>query len=82
MSTRQISTNSFRHQSVDRLAPGLATVAKSPDGVVEAYRVRSVTRFAAAVQWHPEWNVMSNEFSKALFAAFGASARERAHEHR
>jgi putative glutamine amidotransferase len=30
------------------------------------------------VQWHPEWQVMSNPFSRALFAAFGAAARERA----
>jgi putative glutamine amidotransferase len=31
--------------------------------------------FAVAVQWHPEWKVMSNPFSRALFAAFGAAAR-------
>jgi putative glutamine amidotransferase len=30
------------------------------------------------VQWHPEWQVMSNPFSRALFAAFGAASRERA----
>ena len=35
-------------------------------------------RFALAVQWHPEWQVMSNPFSRALFAAFGAARRERA----
>ena len=29
-------------------------------------------RFALAVQWHPEWQAMSNPFSRALFAAFGA----------
>ena len=34
--------------------------------------------FAVAVQWHPEWKVMSNLFSRALFAAFGAASRERA----
>jgi gamma-glutamyl-gamma-aminobutyrate hydrolase PuuD len=29
------------------------------------------------VQWHPEWKTMSNEFSKALFAAFGRAARHK-----
>ena len=35
-------------------------------------------RFALAVQWHPEWQVMSNPFSRALFAAFGRDAAARA----
>ena len=79
--TDRIRVNSLHHQGVERLADRLAVEARAPDGVIEAFRVRGAKRFAAAVQWHPEWNVMSNEFSKALFAAFGASARERAHEH-
>jgi putative glutamine amidotransferase len=40
--------------------------------------VRAAERFAVAVQWHPEWKVMSNPFSRALFAAFGQAAAERA----
>jgi putative glutamine amidotransferase len=36
-----------------------------------------VALFAVAVQWHPEWQVMSNPFSRALFAAFGSASRER-----
>ena len=32
--------------------------------------------FALAVQWHPEWQVMKNPFSRALFAAFGDAARD------
>jgi len=30
------------------------------------------------VQWHPEWQVMKNPFSRALFAAFGEAARAHA----
>ncbi len=52
--------------------------ARAPDGVVEAFRVRTAPRFALAVQWHPEWQVMANPFSRALFAAFGQASRERA----
>jgi gamma-glutamyl-gamma-aminobutyrate hydrolase PuuD len=29
------------------------------------------------VQWHPEWQVMSNPFSMALFAEFGRAARQK-----
>jgi putative glutamine amidotransferase len=46
--------------------------------VIEAFRVRDAQRFALAVQWHPEWKVLSNSFSRALFAAFGRSCSERA----
>ena len=38
--------------------------------------MRDARDFAVAVQWHPEWQVMSNPFSQALFAAFGDAARE------
>jgi putative glutamine amidotransferase len=40
--------------------------------------VRNAPSFAVAVQWHPEWQFGENPFSFALFAAFGAAARERA----
>ncbi len=35
-------------------------------------------KFALAVQWHPEWKVMENPFSRALFAAFGQAGRDHA----
>jgi len=75
--TDRIRVNSLHHQGVERLADRLIVEARAPDGVVEAFRVRGAQRFAIAVQWHPEWKAMSNSFSRALFAAFGASARER-----
>jgi putative glutamine amidotransferase len=52
--------------------------ARAPDGLVEAFRIEAATSFALAVQWHPEWQVMAQPFSQALFAAFGAAARARA----
>lgn len=74
----RISVNSLHGQGVDRLAPDLAVEARAPDGLVEAFRVSSAPSFALAVQWHPEWKVMSNPFSSALFAEFGKAARQRA----
>jgi putative glutamine amidotransferase len=76
-SSDRIRVNSLHSQGVDRLADRLIVEARAPDGVIEAFRVRNAPRFALAVQWHPEWKVMSNDFSRALFAAFGASSRER-----
>jgi putative glutamine amidotransferase len=65
-----------RGWSVSR--PTLVVEARAPDGVIEAFRVKDAPRFALAVQWHPEWQVMSDSFSRAMFAAFGAASRERA----
>lgn len=75
-----IQVNSLHNQGIDQLGGALAVEARAPDGVVEAFRVRAARRFAVAVQWHPEWKVMSNPFSRALFAAFGQASRERAQE--
>ncbi len=77
--TDRLTVNSLHSQGVDRLGPDLAVEARAPDGVVEAFRVQGARRFAIAVQWHPEWKVMDSPFSRALFAAFGAASRDRAH---
>ncbi len=72
----RITVNSLHSQGIDRLGADLSIEARAPDGLVEAFRVQRAKRFAVAVQWHPEWKVMSNPFSRVLFAAFGAAARE------
>src|SRR5690349_7203121 len=74
----RITVNSLHGQGVDRLGPDLAVEARAPDGLIEAFRVKNAANFALAVQWHPEWQVMSNPFSQALFAEFGRAARQRA----
>ena len=74
----RVRVNSLHSQGIERLGDELAVEARAPDGVIEAFRVRAAPTFALAVQWHPEWQVMSNPFSRALFAAFGQASRERA----
>ena len=74
----RIKVNSLHSQGIDRLGDGLVVEGRAPDGVIEAVRVGDARGFALAVQWHPEWQVLSNEFSTALFAAFGAAARAHA----
>jgi putative glutamine amidotransferase len=76
--TDRVTVNSVHAQGVRTLGSALEIEARAPDGLVEAFRVRAAPAFAVAVQWHPEWQVMSNPFSRALFAAFGDAARERA----
>lgn len=75
---RHITVNSVHSQGVASLGRGLAVEARAVDGLVEAFRVESAPAFALAVQWHPEWKVMDNPFSRALFAEFGRSVRDRA----
>lgn len=78
----QLTVNSLHSQGVQTLGQGLEIEARAPDGVIEAFRVRSAPAFALAVQWHPEWKYQDNPFSRALFGAFGEAARERASRHR
>jgi putative glutamine amidotransferase len=74
----RVMVNSLHSQGVERLGAGLEVEARAPDGLIEGFRVSSAPGFALAVQWHPEWQVMKNPFSRALFAAFGAAARAHA----
>jgi putative glutamine amidotransferase len=74
--------NSLHSQGVQTLGRDLEIEAKSPDGVIEAFRVRAAPSFALALQWHPEWKFETNPFSRALFAAFGQAVHERASRHR
>jgi putative glutamine amidotransferase len=74
--TDQITVNSLHGQGVDRLAAGLRAEALSPDGIVEAVSIRNHPGFSLGLQWHPEWQVMSNPVSVAIFRAFGDACRE------
>jgi len=76
--SRTVMVNSLHSQGVDRLSEQLVVEATTGDGLVEAFRVADAPAFATAVQWHPEYKVMENPFSRALFAAFGDACRERA----
>lgn len=77
-----IQVNSLHSQGIDRLGEGLLVEATANDGMVESFRVADAPSFALAVQWHPEWQVMKNPQSVALFEAFGDACRKRARETR
>ncbi len=73
----KLRVNSLHSQGVDRLADGLVVEATADDGLVEAFRIGNALTFAVAVQWHPEWQVMDNSFSRALFERFGDACKKR-----
>ena len=68
--------DSFHHQALDRVAPGLTVVARAPDGVVEAVEMDG-DAYVLAVQWElqEEWRVDGRFL--ATFAQFVAAAAER-----
>lgn len=74
-STDTVTVNSLHSQGVDRLADGVTTEAIADDGLIEGFRVSGADGFALAVQWHPEWRVTEDEFSLAIFSAFGDACR-------
>jgi putative glutamine amidotransferase len=49
-----LRVNSFHHQAVDRLAPGLVATGWSEDGVIEAAEGPGEGPWMLTVQWHPE----------------------------
>jgi putative glutamine amidotransferase len=65
----EITVNSLHSQGIDRLAPGLFVEAVAPDGQIEAVSL-AAARFVVGVQWHPEYKLLENPYSCALFAAF------------
>ena len=73
-----IMVNSLHGQGIARLADGVTVEAVADDGLIEAFRVDTAPAFNLSVQWHPEWRVTENEFSMAIFKAFGDACRARA----
>ena len=75
LGSRQFKVNSYHHQAVKRLAPGLLAVAHSPDGVVEAIEAIDFSeRWLVAVQWHAEAMRGLGAEHRNLFAAHVAAA--------
>ena len=80
--TTTVEVNSLHSQGVARLPDGVTVEAIADDGLIEGFSVDSAPGFSLAVQWHPEWQVTKNEFSMAIFKAFGNACREYAGQRR
>ena len=64
----ELKVNTFHHQGIKDLAPGLEIMARAEDELVESFR-KPDSRFFWAVQWHPEMMFEHDENSRKIFAA-------------
>lgn len=69
-----LPVNSYHHQAVKKLAPGVTKMALSEDGLVEAISVDG-QKFAVGVQWHPEFSYENNQESVKLVQTFVDACR-------
>lgn len=69
------AVNSLHSQGVDRLGSELKVEAIADDGLIEGFTVENAPGFTLAVQWHPEWKVLDDPVSTALFRAYGDACR-------
>jgi putative glutamine amidotransferase len=66
---QRIHVNSFHHQAISALAPGLVVTARATDGLIEAVELPNAAKPVFGVQWHPE-NLQALTAHKAIFIAF------------
>lgn len=71
----EIDVNSFHHQAIDTVAPGLVVTGRAPDGVVEVLESGRDEPYALATQFelHEEWRVDARFLE--IFRHFVAAAR-------
>ena len=75
LGTTEIPANTFHHQALLDVAPGLRVTALAPEGVVEAVEGTDAG-FIVGVQCHPEdlWDQAEPRWAQ-LFSGFVAAAR-------
>lgn len=77
MQESSLLTNSFHHQTIKNLAPGLTVNAQTIDGVIEGIEGQE-DLFVLGVQWHPELMIGKHPEMLKLFQAFiDASSQKR-----
>ena len=66
---RELGVNSYHHQGIKKLAPGLGISAVAEDGLVEGIYARD-KRYIQAIQWHPEFMGQEDRDSGKIFREF------------
>ena len=74
LKVKELQVNSYHHQAIRVLGDGLEVMAVSEDGLVEAVYMPA-KKFVWAVQWHPEFNFMVDENSRAIMKLFVEQCR-------
>jgi putative glutamine amidotransferase len=73
----RLQVNSFHHQAIRQLAPGLAATARTADGLIEAVEAVAYP-WLLGVQWHPERylpDTPAGDPDRLLFQAFADAVR-------
>ena len=65
----EMGVNSYHHQGIKALAPGLRAMAAAEDGLVEGVYAPD-KRFIQAVQWHPEFMGAGDTDAAKIFEGF------------
>jgi putative glutamine amidotransferase len=72
-----IRVNSFHHQSVKDIAPGLIVTARAPDGIIEGIEPAGDDWWIMGIQWHPEeMNDSPEPWDRGIFRAFAERLTE------
>jgi putative glutamine amidotransferase len=75
LGSTEITPNSFHHQGIRDLAPGLLATGWTADGLIEAVESETEDGWLLAVQWHPEeMHADPGAPERGLFAALVAAA--------
>lgn len=69
----RLEINSYHHQAIREVAPGLEVTARADDGLIEAVESREHT-WVLGVQWHPERHEARAEDSDPNVRVFNAFA--------
>jgi len=69
-------TNSLHGQAVWEPGERVIIEGRAEDETVEAISIEGAESFTLGVQWHAEYDAVNDPVNRALFAAFGAAARE------
>lgn len=79
LGTIRLVTNSFHHQSIDRVASDLRVNARTRDDVIEGVESEDARWWMLGVQWHPEeLTATPEDWDRRLFAAFAERVVARA----
>ena len=71
----EIRVNTLHGQAIDRPGDRIVIEALASDGTIEAVSLKGAPGFVIGIQWHPEWLIKTDRFSKLLFDAFGDACR-------
>ncbi|WP_136682839.1 gamma-glutamyl-gamma-aminobutyrate hydrolase family protein [Falsirhodobacter xinxiangensis] len=71
----EVMTNTLHGQGIKTAGARVRIDGHAPDGTPEAIFIEDAPGFTLSVQWHPEWQAVSDPVSRPLFEAFGDAVR-------